>query len=55
MMTWKTRLAVSRNANDESEVDDPLLNAGRIPLYRYWQTYLHTGESKICSLGCDNI
>ncbi|KAI0285227.1 tryptophanyl-tRNA synthetase [Russula brevipes] len=28
MTTWKTRLAVSRNANDESEVDDSLLNAG---------------------------
>ena len=24
----QTRLAVSRNANDESEVDDSLLNAG---------------------------
>ncbi|KAI0046940.1 tryptophanyl-tRNA synthetase [Auriscalpium vulgare] len=28
MTTWKTRLAVSRNANDESEIDDSLLNAG---------------------------
>ncbi|KAI0303330.1 tryptophanyl-tRNA synthetase [Multifurca ochricompacta] len=28
MTTWKSRLAVSRNANDESEVDDSLLNAG---------------------------
>ncbi|KAF8259184.1 tryptophanyl-tRNA synthetase [Lactarius quietus] len=28
MTTWKTRLAVSRNANDESEVDESLLNAG---------------------------
>ncbi|KAF5387014.1 hypothetical protein D9615_002043 [Tricholomella constricta] len=28
MTTWKTRLAASRNANDESEVDESLLNAG---------------------------
>jgi len=28
MTTWKSRLAVSRNANDESEVDESLLNAG---------------------------
>ncbi|EIM82361.1 tryptophanyl-tRNA synthetase [Stereum hirsutum FP-91666 SS1] len=28
MTTWKSRLAVSRNANDESEVDDSLLNTG---------------------------
>ncbi|THH13089.1 hypothetical protein EW146_g7095 [Bondarzewia mesenterica] len=28
MTTWKSRLAVSRNANDESEIDDSLLNAG---------------------------
>ncbi|KAJ7084850.1 hypothetical protein B0H15DRAFT_931952 [Mycena belliarum] len=28
MTSWKTRLAVSRNANDESEVDESLLNAG---------------------------
>ncbi|KAJ7611760.1 tryptophanyl-tRNA synthetase [Roridomyces roridus] len=28
MTTWKTRLAESRNANDESEVDESLLNAG---------------------------
>ena len=27
-MRSQTRLAVSRNANDESEVDDSLLNAG---------------------------
>lgn len=27
-MRLQTRLAVSRNANDESEVDDSLLNAG---------------------------
>ena len=27
-MRFQTRLAVSRNANDESEVDDSLLNAG---------------------------
>ncbi|KZT74070.1 tryptophanyl-tRNA synthetase [Daedalea quercina L-15889] len=28
MTTWKSRLATSRNANDESEVDESLLNAG---------------------------
>ncbi|KAG5640737.1 hypothetical protein DXG03_007366 [Asterophora parasitica] len=28
MTTWKTRLAASRNANNESEVDESLLNAG---------------------------
>ncbi|KAJ7494358.1 hypothetical protein B0H11DRAFT_2004299 [Mycena galericulata] len=28
MTSWKTRLAQSRNANDESEVDESLLNAG---------------------------
>ncbi|VDB84526.1 unnamed protein product [Peniophora sp. CBMAI 1063] len=28
MTTWKSRLAVSRGANDESEVDESLLNAG---------------------------
>ncbi|TFY73497.1 hypothetical protein EWM64_g10515, partial [Hericium alpestre] len=28
MTTWKSRLAVSRNANDESEVDDSMLNTG---------------------------
>ncbi|KAL0947709.1 hypothetical protein HGRIS_013795 [Hohenbuehelia grisea] len=28
MTTWKARLADSRNANDESEVDESLLNAG---------------------------
>ncbi|EMD34299.1 hypothetical protein CERSUDRAFT_117177 [Gelatoporia subvermispora B] len=28
MTTWKSRLAASRNANDESEVDESLLNAG---------------------------
>ncbi|EGN96406.1 hypothetical protein SERLA73DRAFT_186141 [Serpula lacrymans var. lacrymans S7.3] len=28
MTTWKARLAASRNANDESEVDESLLNAG---------------------------
>ncbi|KAH8100299.1 tryptophanyl-tRNA synthetase [Cristinia sonorae] len=28
MTTWKSRLAVSRNANDESEVDESMLNAG---------------------------
>ncbi|KAG5721406.1 hypothetical protein E4T56_gene12935 [Termitomyces sp. T112] len=28
MTTWKARLAASRNANDESEVDESLLNTG---------------------------
>ncbi|KAI0345014.1 tryptophanyl-tRNA synthetase [Trametopsis cervina] len=28
MTTWKARLAASRNANDESEVDESMLNAG---------------------------
>ncbi|KAF7972249.1 hypothetical protein HWV62_18558 [Athelia sp. TMB] len=28
MTTWKSRLATSRNANDESEVDESLLNVG---------------------------
>ncbi|PAV23417.1 tryptophanyl-tRNA synthetase [Pyrrhoderma noxium] len=28
MTTWKSRLAVSRNANDESEVDESILNTG---------------------------
>ncbi|TFK32598.1 hypothetical protein BDQ12DRAFT_638543 [Crucibulum laeve] len=28
MTTWKSRLAASRNANDESEVDESLLNTG---------------------------
>ncbi|KZV60521.1 tryptophanyl-tRNA synthetase [Peniophora sp. CONT] len=28
MTTWKSRLAVARGANDESEVDESLLNAG---------------------------
>ncbi|KAF8162734.1 hypothetical protein B0H34DRAFT_794517 [Crassisporium funariophilum] len=28
MTTWKSRLATSRNANDESEVDESMLNAG---------------------------
>ncbi|GLB35594.1 putative class-I aminoacyl-tRNA synthetase family protein [Lyophyllum shimeji] len=28
MTTWKARVAASRNANDESEVDETLLNAG---------------------------
>ncbi|EJD06228.1 tryptophanyl-tRNA synthetase [Fomitiporia mediterranea MF3/22] len=28
MTTWKSRLAVSRNANDESEVDESMLNTG---------------------------
>ncbi|OCH86183.1 tryptophanyl-tRNA synthetase [Obba rivulosa] len=28
MTTWKSKLATSRNANDESEVDESLLNAG---------------------------
>ncbi|KAF9460884.1 hypothetical protein BDZ94DRAFT_1264946 [Collybia nuda] len=28
MTTWKSRLATSRNANDESEVDESLLNTG---------------------------
>ncbi|KAF9792587.1 hypothetical protein BJ322DRAFT_1116218 [Thelephora terrestris] len=28
MTTWKAKLAASRNANDESEVDESLLNAG---------------------------
>lgn len=28
MTTWKSRLADSRNANDESEVKESLLNAG---------------------------
>ncbi|KAI0085947.1 tryptophanyl-tRNA synthetase [Irpex rosettiformis] len=28
MTTWKGRLAASRNANDESEVDESMLNAG---------------------------
>ncbi|KAL5533490.1 MSW1 [Sanghuangporus sanghuang] len=28
MTTWKSRLAISRNANDESEVDESMLNTG---------------------------
>ncbi|KAI0034973.1 hypothetical protein K488DRAFT_76877 [Vararia minispora EC-137] len=28
MTTWKSRLAVARNANDESEIDDSVLNTG---------------------------
>uniref|UniRef100_A0A8H7XZN9 Tryptophan--tRNA ligase, mitochondrial n=1 Tax=Psilocybe cubensis TaxID=181762 RepID=A0A8H7XZN9_PSICU len=28
MTTWKSRLATSRNSNDESEVDESMLNAG---------------------------
>jgi tryptophanyl-tRNA synthetase len=28
MTTWKSRLADSRNANDESEVNETMLNAG---------------------------
>ena len=44
--TW---LAVSRNSNDESEVDDSSSNAGPFthPVLSYrWQTYyLRTGES----------
>jgi tryptophanyl-tRNA synthetase len=30
MTTWKFRLADSRNANDESEVNETMLNAGLI-------------------------
>jgi len=50
MTTWKSRLASSRNANDESEVDESMLNAGLLTYpvlqaadilaYRYLVLYL---------------
>ncbi|KAI0263769.1 tryptophanyl-tRNA synthetase [Gloeopeniophorella convolvens] len=54
MTTWKTRLAVSRNANDESEVDDSLLNTGLFTypvlqaadILAYGATHVPVGEDQ---------
>ncbi|TCD64686.1 Tryptophan--tRNA ligase, mitochondrial [Steccherinum ochraceum] len=54
MTTWKSRLAVSRNANDESEVDESLLNAGLLTypvlqaadILAYKATHVPVGEDQ---------
>ncbi|KAF8643563.1 hypothetical protein AX16_008951 [Volvariella volvacea WC 439] len=54
MTTWKSRLAASRNANDESEVDESLLNAGLLtyPILQaadilvYRATHVPVGEDQ---------
>ncbi|KAJ7145007.1 hypothetical protein C8R43DRAFT_1070555 [Mycena crocata] len=54
MTSWKTRLAQSRNANDESEVDESLLNAGLLtyPILQaadillYKATHVPVGEDQ---------
>ncbi|KAG6827819.1 hypothetical protein H0H92_010335 [Tricholoma furcatifolium] len=54
MTTWKTRLAASRNANDESEVDESLLNAGLFTypvlqaadILAYRSTHVPVGEDQ---------
>ncbi|KAJ7290145.1 hypothetical protein C8J57DRAFT_1275254 [Mycena rebaudengoi] len=54
MTSWKTRLAQSRNANDESEVDESLLNAGLLTypvlqaadILLYQATHVPVGEDQ---------
>ncbi|KAJ7700788.1 tryptophanyl-tRNA synthetase [Mycena rosella] len=54
MTSWKTRLAQSRNANDESEVDESLLNAGLLTypvlqaadILLYKATHVPVGEDQ---------
>ncbi|KAJ7765744.1 hypothetical protein B0H16DRAFT_1309884 [Mycena metata] len=54
MTSWKTRLAESRNANDESEVDESLLNAGLLTypvlqaadILLYQATHVPVGEDQ---------
>ncbi|KAF8191646.1 hypothetical protein K438DRAFT_1675749 [Mycena galopus ATCC 62051] len=54
MTSWKTRLAESRNANDESEVDESLLNAGLLTypvlqaadILLYRATHVPVGEDQ---------
>jgi len=54
MTTWKARLAASRNANDESEVDESLLNAGLFTypvlqaadILAYRATHIPVGEDQ---------
>ncbi|KAJ6630304.1 hypothetical protein B0H10DRAFT_1774785 [Mycena sp. CBHHK59/15] len=54
MTSWKTRLVESRNANDESEVDESLLNAGLLTypvlqaadILLYQATHVPVGEDQ---------
>lgn len=54
MTTWKSRLATSRNANDESEVDESMLNAGLLTypvlqaadILAYRATHVPVGEDQ---------
>ncbi|RDB19322.1 Tryptophan--tRNA ligase, mitochondrial [Hypsizygus marmoreus] len=54
MTTWKSRLATSRNANDESEVDESMLNAGLFTypvlqaadILAYRSTHVPVGEDQ---------
>ncbi|KAJ7119013.1 tryptophanyl-tRNA synthetase [Mycena epipterygia] len=54
MTSWKTRLAQSRNANDESEVDESMLNAGLLTypvlqaadILLYQATHVPVGEDQ---------
>ncbi|KAJ7684379.1 hypothetical protein DFH06DRAFT_5420 [Mycena polygramma] len=54
MTSWKARLAESRNANDESEVDESLLNAGLLTypvlqaadILLYQATHVPVGEDQ---------
>lgn len=53
MTTWKTRLAQSRNANDESEVDESLLNTGLFtyPVLQAADVLLYKSVLKIPHMG----
>lgn len=55
MTTWKARLADSRNANSEAEIDESLLNAGLLTypvlqaadILAYRATHVPVGEDQV--------